>query len=127
MRNYHTWSFLAGPYVNAHAGITDLEVVVAHEVAHVIINGMRAEAAAARHDQLSLERLYALTVPIAQWPHFYADTNEQLATEIAVWALGISRTSEVDTLRYRVLAPSTVSDRWSDALAELYPPPSISR
>ena len=67
---------------------------------------------AAGHDRLSLETLYEQMIEAAQWPHQGSVANENLATELAVWALGVARTQQVDALRvtlspyFQTLAPS---------------------
>ncbi|MBN1246738.1 MAG: hypothetical protein JXC32_03730, partial [Anaerolineae bacterium] len=85
---HHTWSFLTGPYVSAGSATANRHVVVGHELGHVIVDGLRIEALAQQEPGLCIEGLYSEVVPKAQWPHFDAGTNEHLATEIAVWALG---------------------------------------
>lgn len=127
VRAYHTWSFLDGPYADPAPSITQQEIIVAHEIGHVVINAMRAEAAAAGHPTLSVERLYGQFVPRSQWPHFDAHMNEHLATEIGVWVLGVSRTAEVDSFRQKVLQPIADGGGWVKALARRYPPPRVGR
>lgn len=106
--NYH-WSFLLGEYAAPGPGVTFREVVIGHEFGHVLIDGLRAEAMAAGQGELSLEELYTATVPAHQCPHSYASANENLATELSVWALGVERTPEVDGFRSELLA-TAISD-----------------
>ena len=95
----YRWPFLTGPYVQSAVNIDIRRVIVGHEFGHLVIDGLRVEAATAGYQGLSPEDLYASTVDPAQWPHGLAPTNENLATEIAVWALGIKRTPEVQSFR----------------------------
>ncbi len=95
----YSWSFLHGPYVTLPRQIAMQEAIIGHEIGHVLIDGLHAEAHAMGDRDLSLEALYQQTVAPVQWPHAGYVANENLATELAVWALGIVRTPEVDALR----------------------------
>lgn len=127
MNAYHHWSFLDGPYAHPRAHITTRQVIIAHEISHVLISGKRAEAAAAGHGQQLLERLYAEFVPASQWPHNDANANEHLATEIAVWVMQVSRTRETDTFRATVLEATVSNPLWPDALTHVHPQPMTGR
>jgi hypothetical protein len=100
--NYY-WSFLEGAYVTLEREISMQEAIIAHEIGHVFIDGLHAEARSEGDRDLSLEALYDAVVPSEQLPHTGYVTNENLATEFGVWALGIGRTTEVDALRTRLV------------------------
>lgn len=95
----YSWSFLTGDHAHPGPEVTTRHVIVGHELGHALIDGLRAEAVAAGHDRLSLEMLYEQMIEPAQWPHQGSVANENLATELAVWALGVARTQQVDALR----------------------------
>lgn len=98
----YSWSFLQGPYVDLSREIAMQEAIIGHEVGHVLIDGLHAEARSNGDRDLSLETLYDQMVPSEQWPHAGYVANENLATESAVWALEIGRTAEVDAFRTRL-------------------------
>jgi len=112
----YSWSFLMGDYAHPGPEITVRQVIIGHELGHVLIDGLRVEAVAGRHDRLALEMLYEQMIERAQWPHQGSVANENLATELAVWALGIERTQQVDALRialsqsFLATAPSVLVD-----------------
>ncbi len=116
----YRWPFLTGPYVQSAVNIDIRRVIVGHEFGHLVIDGLRVEAATAGYQGLSPEDLYASTVDPAQWPHGLAPTNENLATEIAVWALGIKRTPEVQSFRDAFLNRTIESAAWPAATAALF-------
>jgi len=95
----YSWSFLVGDYAHPGPEVTVRQVIIGHELGHVLIDGLRVEAVAAGHDRLALEMLYEQMIEPAQWPHQGSVANENLATELAVWALGVARTQRVDALR----------------------------
>ena len=99
----YAWSFLHGPYVTLPREIPMQEVIIAHEIGHVLIDGLHAEARSMGEQDLSLEALYEQIVPPAHWPHDGYVTNENLGTDLAVWALEVGRPAEVDALRTRLL------------------------
>jgi len=127
MREHHSWSFLTGDYANPGPDVTTRHVVIGHEFGHVIIDGMRAEAASAGHPGLSIEALYSASIPSAQWPHFTACTNEHMATEITAWALGITRTVEIDAFRAGILVPTAAGSLWPNTIALTHTPASTGR
>ena len=95
----YSWSFLMGDYAHPGSEVTIRQVIIGHELGHVLIDGLRVEAMAAGHDRFALEMLYEQMIEPAQWPHQGCVANENLATELAVWALGVARTQQVDALR----------------------------
>ncbi len=96
---HYYWSFLVGAYADPGPEVTMRHAVIGHELGHVLIDGLRLEAMAAGHDRMVLEALYTEMIEPAQWPHQGVVANEALATELAVWALGVGRTAQVDALR----------------------------
>ncbi|MGC9349148.1 MAG: hypothetical protein ACP5JG_13465 [Anaerolineae bacterium] len=109
--NYY-WSFLLGEYAEPDPELTFRDVVIGHEFGHVVIDGLRAEATAAGYGEVSLEELYVRSIPKNQWPHGYACPNENLATELSVWALDVSRTAEVDSFRAEFLGTAVSNTGW---------------
>jgi hypothetical protein len=99
---HYSWSFLGGPYVDLPREVAIQEAIIGHEIGHVLIDGIHAEARAMDEDDLSLERLYDQITPSAYQPHAGYVTNENLATEFAVWALKIGRPEEVDVFWTRL-------------------------
>lgn len=98
----YSWSFLQGPYVDLPREIAIQEAIIGHEIGHVLIDGLHAEAHSSGDQDLSLEVLYDQVVPSEQWPHAGYVANENVATESAVWALKIGRTAEVEAFRTRL-------------------------
>jgi hypothetical protein len=96
---YYYWSFLLGEYADPGPEVKMRHAVIGHELGHVLIDGLRLEMPAAGHDRMALEALYTEMIEPAQWPHQGVVANEALATELAVWALGVGRTAQVDALR----------------------------
>ena len=109
--HYH-WDFLTGPYVHIDGRVDLRHVIIAHEFGHVLAHGLQAEAAAAGHYRTSLEHIYSHFVDPSQRPHGYGSTQESLATEIAVWALGIGRPPEVTKFRNAFLRPTVEGSAW---------------
>lgn len=86
-------------------------VTVAHEVGHVIADGLRAELHDIDADAETLEELYTRHVKKYAWPHPTSSANENLATEIALWALGAERHDEVVTFQVAYLVPAMAAQR----------------
>ena len=108
--NYR-WTFLQGSYAHLGPDVTLRHVVIGHELGHVLIDGLRVEVTAAGSDPMALETLYRESIEPAQWPHLGYGANEDLASELSVWALGVERTEQVDALR------ATLSGVFADATA----------
>jgi len=102
LHDYYHWSFLRGEHATLPAGLTTREVVMGHELGHVLVDGLRAVATSAGLDEPKMETLYAQTIEERQWPHPYAVVTENLATEMAAWALNVTRTPQVETFRATV-------------------------
>lgn len=116
VHDHYYWDFLLREYADPGPGIRFEHVVIGHEFGHVLIDGLRVEAAAIGHGDTSPEGLYSKVVPAVQWAHRGARTNENLATELAVFALGVERTSEVDVFRSGFLTQTTEGADWPQAL-----------
>ncbi len=99
LRQNYSWSFLAGEYAHPGPELTTRHVIIGHELGHVVIDGLRAEGVQAGLGRRALDTLYAQTIERAQWPHRESIPAENLATEMAAWALSIGRTPQVDALR----------------------------
>ncbi len=109
--HYH-WDFLTGPYVHTDNEIDLTRVIVGHEFGHIVIHGLQAEAEAAGYHRASLEHIYSHFADPSLRPHGYGSTQESLATEIAVWALGIGRPPEVTKFRNAFLRPTVEGSSW---------------
>ncbi len=116
---YH-WDFLTGPDVHADNEIDLRHVILGHEFGHIVIHGLQAEADAAGYHRTSAEGIYSRFVNPAQRPHGYGGTRESLATEVAVWALGIDRTPEVESFRSAFLDSTIDSALWPESTASLF-------
>jgi hypothetical protein len=112
----YSWSFLRGEYVEPAPEVTIQHVVIGHEFGHVMIDGMHAEAAAHGADDFSWEAEYTNWVPGEQWPHTYTNSNENLATELSVWALKVDRTPEVADFRTNMLEVAAEGADWPQML-----------
>ncbi len=110
-QQYH-WSFLDGSYASHSPDITIQHVVLGHEIGHVVIDGLNAEAVASSVDDASLEQVYRDLIPIEQWPHQGASVTENMATELSVWALGIRRTPQVAVFRTTYLRTTLAGPGW---------------
>jgi hypothetical protein len=124
---YYNWSFLRGDYAEIEREMYPQEIVIAHELGHVLIDGLRLETSGDNGSILSVEGLYARHVPAYQWPHQGASTNENLATEVGAWALGVRRSPQIEEFRANVLELTAQDDQWSAAVIETTPLPAISR
>jgi hypothetical protein len=113
----YSWSFLHGPYATPPREIPMQEVIIGHELGHVLIDGLNMEARQTGHKALSLEQCYREAVPPHEWPHVYAVANENLATELAVWALRIERTDAIRAYRVGTLALMTQDAQWAPRIA----------
>ncbi|MGC9349150.1 MAG: hypothetical protein ACP5JG_13475 [Anaerolineae bacterium] len=118
-RHYY-WGFLRGKYAQPGPGITRREVIIGHELGHVLVDGLRAEAAAEGYSQISLEGLYRHAIPAEQWPHGYARTKENLVTEVALWVLNIDRTPEAARFRADFLATTIAGREWPHHVARSF-------
>ena len=107
---HYYWSFLVGEYAHPGPEVTMRHTVIGHELGHVLIDGLRSEAMATGQDEMALETLYEQMIEPAQWPHKASTANESLATELAVWALGVGRTAQVDALRAALSGHFAASD-----------------
>ncbi len=112
---YH-WSFLDGSYTYHNPDVTIQNVVLGHEIGHVIIDGLNAEATASGIEDASLEQVYRDLVPTQQWPHQGASVTENMATELSVWALGVRRTPEVAVFRTSYLRATLAGPSWPAAV-----------
>jgi hypothetical protein len=124
---YYNWRALHQNRAETVTFVELQEIVVAHELGHALIDGLRLEAAADSAGILSVEGLYTRYVPEAQWPHPGAATNENLATEVGAWALNIERTPEVEEFQVMVLEQTAVDEQWSARVLEVTPLPTLSR
>jgi hypothetical protein len=130
MEAKYDWEFLeAGRRREAHR-VTSEEAIVAHELGHVLVDGMRMrreqggigapldgtgapldgtgvppESSTAPLEGMWLEELYAEQININYWPHPFYPGNESLATEVGVWALAVPRPQEVVAFREAYLSP----------------------
>lgn len=116
-QNY-AWSFLHGPYATLPREIPIQEVIIGHELGHVLIDGLNVEARQTGYETLSLEQCYREAVPPHEWPHIYAVANENLATEFAVWALGIERTDAIRAYRAGPFTLMTRDAQWAPQIAD---------
>lgn len=116
-QNY-SWSFLHGPYATLPREIPIQEVIIGHELGHVLIDGLNVEARQTGHETLSLEQCYREAVPPHEWPHIYAVANENLATEFAVWALGIERTDAIRAYRAGPFTLMTRDAQWAPRITD---------
>ncbi|MBN1247260.1 MAG: hypothetical protein JXC32_06350 [Anaerolineae bacterium] len=98
VENY-AWRFLEGSYVQPRPDVTLRQLIIGHELGHVLVDGLRVEITAAGQDPFALETLYGEMIPPAQWPHLGYVMNENLVTELSLWVLGFERTPEVEALR----------------------------
>jgi hypothetical protein len=89
---------------NLPRSVTPQDFIVAHEVGHVLADGLRMIQAASGDAGQTPEALYADLVRIDLRPHAGEAVNENLATELGVWALGIARPEPVLAFRSRLLA-----------------------
>ncbi|MGC9349152.1 MAG: hypothetical protein ACP5JG_13485 [Anaerolineae bacterium] len=117
---YYYWGFLLGEYAQLRPGISRREVIIGHELGHVAVDGLRAEAAAEGYSQISLEGLYRHAIPAEQWPHGYARTKENLVTELALWALDVERTPEAARFRDDFLAATIAGREWPHHVARSF-------
>lgn len=65
-----------------------------------------AELVAAGYDDLELEMRYIGAVRASHWLHPALHPNENLATELGVWPLGIFRQADVLAFRESELGPA---------------------
>jgi hypothetical protein len=124
---FYNWSFMAGDHAENDGAVDMLAIVIAHEFGHVLIDGLRLEATPEGGSELSMEELYTRHVPPEQWPHRLSSANENLATEVGIWALGVTRTAEINLFRANVLKQTALDGQWSDRVVELTPLPPSSR
>lgn len=89
--------------------VTIQQAIVGHEVGHVLVDGLEAERAAGYRWNEPLEELYAATLSTNLWPHPDQPVNESLATELALWAYGVSRPPSAQAFCRRAIAPSSHS------------------
>jgi len=116
---HYSWSFLSSAYTLPSPQTPTRHVIIGHEIGHVIIDGLRAEAAALGHGGVSVEGLYSRVVSAEERPHFTSSANEHLASEIAVWALGIGRVGSIETFRAEVLVPGRSAEGWEAVIADV--------
>ena len=117
VRENYRWSFLNGPYTHSPHETAMQSLLIGHELGHVLIDGLHAEARSAGYGEFSLERVYRETVPPHQWPHDGYVANENLATELALWALGLGRTNDVYAFRVSTLIPVVQGRAWASQVA----------
>lgn len=110
IRDHYPWVYPAAEYDAATREHLIRRVTIAHELGHVIADGLRAERIAVDEHRLSLENRYAGEVQKYAWPHPTFNPNENLATEIALWALEEARPDQVLAFSASYLAPAIASD-----------------
>lgn len=117
MRYYFTLIYEPNRYsVEARESLV-LGSTVGHEIGHVVIDGLRAEWDASRFGASSPETLYAREVNYNAWPHPDYGANESLASELALWALGVARPPAVTAFVQEYLAPLIISHTHRSSLA----------
>jgi hypothetical protein len=105
VEKYHRWHVLDSPASVAPRPVTTQAAVIAHELGHVLIDGIRVAQAGASVPVASPEEAYTAQLDINFWPHRFSPVNESLATELGLWALEIRRPQPVIAFRESYLAP----------------------
>jgi hypothetical protein len=107
----YTWPYLETAQLIAPHAVTQQEAIVAHELGHVVADGIRVRRAqsggsrAASLANLPPDEEYAAVLNINYWPHPFEPPCESLATEIGLWALGVPRVPIVVQYRETYLSP----------------------
>ena len=109
---YHRWPVLDNPASVAPRPVTTQAAVIAHELGHVLIDGIRVTQASASVPIASPEEAYAAQLDINFWPHRFLPVNESLATEVGLWALEVPRPQPVIAFRESYLAPYLTETRF---------------
>jgi hypothetical protein len=97
----HRWTVLWVWGNTAPEEITLQRAVLAHELGHVVLDGLEAEG-------FSVVADYEATVDAPYWPHHDACAMENVVTEIALWALGADRHHAVEAFRDESMVPALI-------------------
>jgi hypothetical protein len=92
---HYRWRFLSDLQAAQPAPVTVQMFAVAHEVGHLLLDGLRQEHVASGRAPFVLEELYAESLLVDYWAEPFEVPNESLADETALWVFGIRRPAVV--------------------------------
>jgi len=88
---HYRWRFLSDLQQAHPAPVTVPMFAVAHELGHLLLDGLRQEHVARGLDPFVLEELYATNLLHDYWAAPFDVPNESLADEVALWIFDIRR------------------------------------
>jgi hypothetical protein len=109
---HYSWSVFDRPSSVAPRPITLQAAVIAHELGHVLIDGIRVTQVGTGEPVPPPEEAYAAQLDVNFWPHPHHPENENLATELGLWALELGRSQPVVAFREHYLAPYLTEARF---------------
>lgn len=110
MNANYRWRFLDRLQDALPRPVTAQEFAVAHEIGHLLLDGLREEHRANGLAPTVLEDLYGETLLADYWADPFTGTNESLANEIPLWIFGIRRPAPVRAYLDTTLVPALMGE-----------------